>query len=74
MRRFECYNKYDLNCSQFYLSCSILIIDRGIVAPTLKVNPILLVIPRNFSREIQTYSVTIVDTYQVNFHPNFNRP
>ena len=42
---FDNYTKYDIWCHQFLLYCSILTINRGVVSPTLNVNPTLLVIP-----------------------------
>ena len=42
------YTEYDISCHQFYLACSILIANCGIVSPTLNVNPTIFVIPCNF--------------------------
>ena len=39
------YTKYDIYCHQFFLICSIVIVNRDIVSPTLNVNPTLFVIP-----------------------------
>ena len=38
----------DIQCHQFEMSCSILIVNCGIVSPTLNVNPRLFVVPCNF--------------------------
>ena len=37
------YTKCDIQCHQFYLSCSILIVNHSVVSPTLNVNPTLFV-------------------------------
>ena len=66
------YTKYDISCQQFLLSCSILIVNRAIVSPTLNLNPTLFGISLLTFGEI--YSVINTITYQVFFHPNFNHP
>ena len=53
------------------MSCSILIIHRGTMSPTLNVNPTLFVVPCNLLRGLCIYNVAIIVNYQVIFHPNF---
>jgi hypothetical protein len=55
-------------------SCSILIVNRGIVSPTLNVNPTLFVIPCEMFGGLCVYSVAIVVTYHAIFHPSFIHP
>ena len=56
------------------MSCSILIVNRGVVSNTLNVNPTLFVIPCKLFLGIIDYSVAIIVTYQAIIHPNFNHP
>ena len=53
------YTDYGIQCHQFYLSCFILLQNRGIVSPTLNVNPTLLVIPCNI---LGDYRVTMLQS------------
>ena len=55
--RRDYFTTYDIQCHQFYLSCSILIVNRGIVSPTLSVNPTLLVISCHFWGD---YRITVL--------------
>ena len=56
------YTKHEFQCHQFQLSCSILIVNRGIVSPTLNVKPTLFVILCKEIGGLQIYSVAITIT------------
>ena len=45
------YNKYEILCDQFLLSCSRLIVNHITMSPTLNVDPTLFVIPGIFLDE-----------------------
>ena len=59
------YTKYNIECHQFLLSCSILIASFRVVSPTLNINPTSFVIPCNFFGGLHIYSVVVTITYQV---------
>ena len=63
------YTKYDMQCHQFLVSCSELIVKRGIVSPTLNVNPPLFVIPCGFFGGLSIYTIAITITHEEIFHP-----
>lgn len=62
---------YTYHGSQFLLPCSIPIVKRGVVSPTLNIEPTLFVIPCNFWGRLHVYSVAVT---QVIIHPDFNHP
>jgi hypothetical protein len=67
------YTKYEIKGHQFELSCSILIVNHGIVSLTLLiVHPTLFVISCIFYGGLHIYSFAVTVTYHVVFQPNFD--
>ena len=65
------YTRYNIQCHQSYLSCSILVVNHGIVSSMLHVDPTIIVVSCNFFcfEDYRVHSVAKTVTYQVISHP-----
>jgi hypothetical protein len=68
------YTKHDIYHHQFLLSFSILIVNHGVMSPTLNVNPTLFVIRVIFFGRLYIYTYEITIIYQTIFHPILSHP